>query len=145
MKDRELSKKHNKRNPIQMWPIINVLHLNMQNSLIMSPLWTKGDIIVLVWFFFRFCFFYFFSAKLVRTITFLSFEIGQWYLVRGCMIIRRCVAYHNELCWTLTFDLKSNNCFLNSIIQVCGCMTIRRCVTYCNDLRETLTVDLKVI
>jgi hypothetical protein len=46
--------------------------------------------------------FRFFSAKLVRTITFLSFEIGQWYLVCGCMTMRRCVAYRNDLCGTLT-------------------------------------------
>jgi hypothetical protein len=26
-----------------------------------------------------------------------SFEIGQWYLVFGCMTIRWCVAYHNKL------------------------------------------------
>ena len=70
----------------------------------------EGRHIVLVWFFFRFCFF---SAKLVRTITCLSFEIGQWYLVCGCMAIRQCVAYRNDLCWTLTS--RSNNCFLNSI------------------------------
>jgi hypothetical protein len=37
--------------------------------------------------------------------SFLSFEIGQWYLVCGCMTIRWCVAYHNDLCGTLTFDL----------------------------------------
>jgi hypothetical protein len=43
-------------------------------------------------FFFRF--FCFFSAKLVRTITFLSFQIGQLYLVCGCMTIRQCVAYY---------------------------------------------------
>ena len=55
------------------------------NIIIMSPLRTKGDI-VLVGFFFRF--FCFFSAKLVRTITFLSFQIGQLYLVCGCMTIR---------------------------------------------------------
>jgi hypothetical protein len=36
----------------------------------------------------------------------LSFEIGQWYLVCGCMTIRRCVVYHNDLRGTLTFDLK---------------------------------------
>ena len=40
----------------------------------------------LIYFFFRFRFF---SAKLVRTITFLSFQIGQLYLVCGCMTIRR--------------------------------------------------------
>jgi hypothetical protein len=48
-------------------------------------------------------FFRFFSAKLVQTITFLSFQIGQLYLVCGCMTIRRCVTYHNDLCETLTF------------------------------------------
>jgi hypothetical protein len=51
-------------------------------------------------------FFCFFSAKLVRTITFLSFQIGQLYLVCGCMTIRRCVAYRNDLHGTLTFDPK---------------------------------------
>ena len=75
-------------------------------SYIMSPLRTKGDILFQSDFFFRFRFFCFFSAKLVRTITFLSFQIGQLYLVCGCMTIRRCVAYRNDLCGTLTFDLK---------------------------------------
>ena len=55
-------------------------------------------------FFFRFCFF---SAKLVRTITFLSFQIiRQLYLVCGCMTIRWCVAYRNDLHVNLIFDLK---------------------------------------
>jgi hypothetical protein len=49
--------------------------------------------------------------------------------------------YRNDLRVTLTS--RSNNCFLNSIIQVCWCMTIRRCVAYRNDLRETLTFVLK--
>jgi hypothetical protein len=40
------------------------------------------------------------------TITFLSFQIGQLYLVCGCLTIRRCVAYRNDLRGTLTFDLK---------------------------------------
>jgi hypothetical protein len=65
-------------------------------------------------FFFRFfCFFFFrfFSEKLFRTITFLSFEIGQWYLVCECMTIRWCVVYRNDLRWTS----RSNNCFLNNI------------------------------
>ena len=53
---------------------------------------------------FRFFCFCFFSAKLVQTITFLSFQIGQLYLVCGCMTIRRGVTYRNDLC--LTFDLK---------------------------------------
>jgi hypothetical protein len=47
----------------------------------------------------------FFSAKLVRTITFLFFQIGQLYLVCGCMTIRRCVVYRNDLLGTL------QNCF----------------------------------
>jgi hypothetical protein len=34
----------------------------------------------------------------------LSFEIGQWYLVCGCMTIRWCVAYRNDLRGTLIFD-----------------------------------------
>jgi hypothetical protein len=42
---------------------------------------------------------------LVRAITILSFEIDQWYLVCGCMTIRRCVAYRNDLHGTLTFDV----------------------------------------
>jgi hypothetical protein len=72
-----------------------------------SHIQKKCDIgLLLCWFYF--CFFCFFSAKLVRTITFLSFQIGQWYLVCGCMTIRRCVAYHNDLCGTLTFDLKKH-------------------------------------
>jgi hypothetical protein len=33
-------------------------------------------------------------------------EIGQLYLVCGCMTIRQCVAYRNDLRETLTFDLK---------------------------------------
>ena len=60
--------------------------------LIMSPLRTKGDILLSDFFFF--CFF---SAKLVRTITLLSSQIGQLYLVCVCMTIRRCVAYHYDL------------------------------------------------
>ena len=81
-------------------------------SIIMSSLRTKGDILFLSDFFF--CFGHrFFSAKLVRTITVLSFQIGQLYLACGCMTIRRCVAYRNDLRLTLPFDL--NNYFLNSI------------------------------
>ena len=121
--------------------------------LIMSPLRTKGDILVQSDFLFCFCFF---SAKLVWTITCLSFQIGQLYLVCGCMTIRRCVTYHNDLRGTLTS--RSNDCFLNSIFlfrpqhfflsrQVndiwYGCMTIRRCVTYCNDLRGTFDLEVK--
>ena len=84
------------------------LHLKCtwtQSLFIMSPLRTKGDILFQSDFFFCF-FFCFFSAKLVRTITFLSFQIGQLYLVCGCMTIRQCVAYRNDLYGTLTFDLK---------------------------------------
>jgi hypothetical protein len=57
----------------------------------------EGRHIVLVLFFLRFRFFCFFSAKLVRTITFLSFQISQLYLVCGYMAIMRCVTYHNDL------------------------------------------------
>ena len=46
------------------------------------------------------------QSLLARTITFLSFQIGQLCLVYGCMTIRRCVAYHSDLYETLTFDLK---------------------------------------
>jgi hypothetical protein len=35
--------------------------------------------------------------RLVRAITFLSFKIGQWYLVCGCMTIRRCVALRGDI------------------------------------------------
>ena len=98
-------------------PIFNIIIINLPHNnfsmeklqlyftaIFMSPLRMKGDI----WFssdffFFRFRFF---SAKLVWTITFLSFQIGQLYLVCGCMTIRRCVAYRNDLRGTLTFDLK---------------------------------------
>ena len=75
----------------------------------------EGRHIVLVWFFFSCFFFCFFSAKLVWTITFLSFQIGQLYLVCGCMTIRRCVTYHNDLRGPWPLTSRSNNCFLNSI------------------------------
>jgi hypothetical protein len=42
---------------------------------------------------------------------FLSFQIGQLYLVCGCMTIRRCVTYRNDLRGTLTFDLKVKELF----------------------------------
>jgi hypothetical protein len=32
--------------------------------------------------------------------------LNSIYLVCGCITIRRCVAYRNDLCGTLTFDLK---------------------------------------
>ena len=63
--------------------------------------------------FFRFFFFFFcFSAKLVWTIT---FQIGQWYLVCGCMTIRWCVAYRKTFVEPRPLTWRSNNCFLNSI------------------------------
>ena len=71
-----------------------------RSMIIMSPLRMKGDIMFQSDFFF-FRFFCFFSAKLFRTITCLSFQIGRW-----CMTIRWCVVYHNDLRGTLTFDLK---------------------------------------
>ena len=73
------------------------INQNDQNIYYVSPLFQSD-------FFVRF--FCFLTAKLIRTITFLSFQIGQLYLVCGCMTIRVCVAYHNDLCGTLTFDLK---------------------------------------
>ena len=81
--------------------------------LIMSSLRTKGDIYCFsLIFFFCFRFFCFFSAEIVRAITFLSFQIGQWYLICGCMNIRRIVMTF-LVPWPLTW--RSNNCFLNSI------------------------------
>jgi hypothetical protein len=44
---------------------------------------------------------------------------SKLYLVCWCMTIRRCVTYHNDLCGTLTFDLKVKYFFLNSIF-LCG-------------------------
>jgi hypothetical protein len=74
-------------------------------------------------FFFRFLF----SAKLVRTITFLSFEIGQWYLVCGCMTIRRCVMYCNEN-FISNLEKTRKNCFrylkLMSPLNAAICTTI---------------------
>jgi hypothetical protein len=35
----------------------------------------------------------------------------QWYLVCGCMTIRQCVTYRNDLRGTLTFDLKVKQLF----------------------------------
>ena len=82
--------------------------------LIMSPLRTKGDILFQSDFFF--CFRFCFSAKLVRTITFLSFQIGQLYLVCGCITIRRWVAYRNDLLGSLTFDLKVKYMFFKQYL-----------------------------
>ena len=62
----------------------------------------EGRHIVLVWFFLPLLLLLLSEA----TITFLSFQIGQLYLVCGCMTIKRCVAYHNDLRETLTFYLK---------------------------------------
>ena len=46
-------------------------------------------------------------AKLVLTTTFLSFNIIQWYLLYGCITIRRCVMYHHDIIYlTLIFDPK---------------------------------------
>jgi hypothetical protein len=45
----------------------------------------------------------------IFVITFLSFQIGQLYLVCGCMTIRRCFLYQNDLRGTLTFDYLKNN------------------------------------
>jgi hypothetical protein len=48
------------------------------------------------------------TAKLVRTITFLSFQMGQLYLVGWCMTIMTFV-------WPWPLTSRSNNCFLNSM------------------------------
>jgi hypothetical protein len=80
--DIKKSIKHENPSNLQKSAYIN----QNDRTFIMSPLRT-------IFFFHFFCF----SAKLVRTITFLSFQIGQLYLVCGCMTISRCVAYHNDL------------------------------------------------
>jgi hypothetical protein len=53
------------------------------------------------------------QASLTRSrrsaITFLSFEIGQWYLVCGCMTTRSVLCTIMTFVWTLTS--RSNNCF----------------------------------
>jgi len=52
-------------------------------------------------------FMYFYKGTIVRAITVLSFHLGLRYLVCcSCITVRRCVAYHNDLHVTLTFDLK---------------------------------------
>jgi hypothetical protein len=59
--------------------------------------------------------------KKILSITFLSFEIGQLYLVFGCMTIRRCVVYHNYLCGTHIpnkYYLKNNYLALRSKVKV---------------------------
>jgi hypothetical protein len=69
----------------------------------------EGRHIVLVWFFLPLPLPQLLLLLLLLSeaiIIFLSFQIGQLYLVCGCMIIRRCVAYRNDLRGTLTFDLK---------------------------------------
>jgi hypothetical protein len=104
-------------------------------------------------------FFRFFSAKLVWTITFLSFEIGQWYFIFGYMTrpgqentIKKTIIWpwdqrsrshkghygmrHTAL-WSCIYELS-----VHELVRIC--MTIRRYVMYRNDLCGTLTFDLKV-
>jgi hypothetical protein len=118
----------------------------------------EGRHIVLVWFFLPLLLLL--SEACADHNFFLSFRIGQLYLVCGCMTIRQCVAYRNDLRGTLTFDLKVKSLFfkyyflvraitflsfeISQWYLVCGCITIRRCVMYRNDLHGTLTFDLKV-
>ena len=45
----------------------------------------------------------------VRAITSLFFEVGIPYLAYGCITMRRCVMYIDDLCMTLTFDLEIKN------------------------------------
>ena len=88
--------------PVKRGGSLSFLVRAISNVLVMEIGWTdvgsRGYILVSCAHsntsFFRFCFF---SAKLVWTITFLSFEIGQWYWVCGCMTRRRCVVYRNDL------------------------------------------------
>ena len=75
----------------------------------------EGRHIVLVWFFLPLPLPQLLLLLSEATIIFLSFQMGQLYLVCGCMTIRWCVAYRNDL--PLTW--RSNNCFLNSIF-LCG-------------------------
>jgi hypothetical protein len=53
---------------------------------------------------------YYFKNHCFRAKTCFSFQIGQWCMVCGCMTIRQCVAYHNDLHGTLIlkplFDLQ---------------------------------------
>ena len=91
------------RNGIFHWPVKLLIlfsrfpYMVLPSSLLCLPFDRRETYCFSLDFFFRFRFF---SAKLVRTITFLSFEIGQWYFVCGCMTIRWCVAYRNDLCGT---------------------------------------------
>jgi hypothetical protein len=67
-----------------MWPLVFQVPLHGQDKFYyVSPSNEGRHCFSLIFFF---CFF---SAKLVRTITFLSFQIGQLYLLCGCMTIRR--------------------------------------------------------
>ena len=65
-----------------------------------------GRHIVLVWFFLLLPLLLFLLSEACPDHNFLVFQIGQLYLVCGCMTIKWCVAYRNDLRWTLTFDLK---------------------------------------
>jgi hypothetical protein len=66
----------------------------------------EGSHIVLVWFFLPLPLLLLLLSEACPDHNCLSFDIGQWYLVCGCMTIRQCVAYCNDLRGTLTFDLK---------------------------------------
>jgi hypothetical protein len=66
----------------------------------------------------------------------------KYYLKNNYLTLRSKVKVPWRSLRYATQTSRSNNCFLNSIIQlimVCGCMTIRRCVAYRNDLCGTLT------
>ena len=67
----------------------------------------EGRHIVLVWFFLLLPLLLLLLSEACPDHNFLVFHIGQLYLVCECMTISRCVAYHNDLCRTLTFDLRA--------------------------------------
>ena len=79
---------------------MSVPQFHLHDFIIMSPLRTKRDI-VFVWFFLLLL-----LNEACPDHNFLSFQIGQLYLVCGCMTIRWCVTYRNDLRRTLTFGLK---------------------------------------
>ena len=94
--------------------ISNFLYILQTWHIYVSPS-NEGRHIVLVWFFLPLLLplFLLLLSEACPDHNFFVSDIGQLYLVCGCMTIRRCVAYRNDLCGTLTS--MSNNCFLNSI------------------------------
>jgi hypothetical protein len=102
---------------------INYLTLRSKVKVIWRSLRYATHCLMVSDFFFRFRFF---SAQLVWTIIFLSFEIGQWYLVCGCMTIRQCVAYHNNQ----LFDLEVKGQGHTKVITICDTLPYGYAPTY---------------